>query len=443
VTCESGMAYLTLAVFAAILLIFVLLDLPLIPALLIGLGLFLCYGKFKRLSWKKLGELMLGGIWTAGPIMITMLLIGILTACWRASGTVSAIICYSARLIRPSVFLPVCFLLNCLVSVLTGTSFGTAATMGVICMTMANTLGVSAFWTGGAILAGSFFGDRCSPVSTSALLVCTLTDTEITENIRRMVKTALLPFLLSCLVYLLAGMRGSHGSELLDVKALFSKEFVLSWVCVLPAIAVLVVSAFRVRVRITLAVSISLAVVLALTVQGSGASELLKAAVFGYEGADADVARMINGGGLVSMLNVSGIILISSCYAGLFQGTGILDGVKHGIDRLADKITPFGAMVLMSVAGTAISCNQTLAIMLTHQLCGDLAEEKEQLALDLEDSAVVIAPLIPWSIASAVPLATVNAPTASILAACYLYLLPISRLAGSLVRKYGKNPTRA
>ena len=108
------MAYLTLAAFAAILLIFVLLDLPLIPALLIGLGLFLCYGKFKRLSWRKLGELMLGGVRTAGPIMITMLLIGILTACWRASGTVSAIICYSARLIRPSVFLPVCFLLTLL-----------------------------------------------------------------------------------------------------------------------------------------------------------------------------------------------------------------------------------------------------------------------------------------------------------------------------------------
>ena len=93
------------------------------------------------------------------------------------------------------------FLLCCLVSFLTGTSFGSAATIGVICMTMADSMGIPSIYTGGAILAGIFFGDRCSPVSTSALLVSELTKTDLFSNIRNMLRSALVPFALCCIIY--------------------------------------------------------------------------------------------------------------------------------------------------------------------------------------------------------------------------------------------------
>jgi len=429
------MATLTLSLFCMILLGCVLLDISILYALLAGLLLFLAYGLYKRVPLRELMQLSLSGVKTASGILIMMALIGALTALWRASGTIAVIICYASRLIRPSVFLLLCFLLNCGVSVLTGTAFGTVATIGIICMTMANTMQMDPVWIGGAILAGAFFGDRCSPISTSALLVCTLTDTDLFQNIRRMCRTVLLPFLLSCGVYLLVGLNSHPADSGMDIRALFAEGFQLHWICVLPALAVLILSFFRRPVLLTLSVSLLLAAVLSITVQGLNISQVFRILFAGYRSASPALAPMVDGGGVVSMLSVIGIILISSCYAGIFQGTGLLDGAKHSLVQISRRITPFGATFCSAVVTCAISCNQTLAAMLTGQLCSDLSESKESFAIDLEDTVIVIAPLIPWSIASSVPLTTLGVPVKSLLAACLLYLLPLSRFAKALIQK--------
>ena len=92
-------------------------------------------------------------------------------------------------------------------------------------------------------------------------------------------------------------------------------------------------------------------------------------------------------------------------------------------------------MLFTSAATSLVSCNQTLATMLTHQLCQSEVQEKERMAVFLENTAVVMAPLVPWSVAGAVPLSSVGAPTKAILAACYLYLLPLWAYAATLFRK--------
>ena len=191
------MEWIALGLFCAALLICIVLDLSILYALAFGLLVFLLYGRRKGFSWCELFRMAFEGIRTVRNILITFFLIGIMTALWRAAGTIPVIVCYASGLIRPSVFLLMAFLLNCLVSVLTGTSFGTAATMGVICAAIGTSMGVSPLLTGGAVLSGAFFGDRCSPVSTSALLVAAVTKTDIYDNIRRMVKTAFVPFLLA------------------------------------------------------------------------------------------------------------------------------------------------------------------------------------------------------------------------------------------------------
>jgi NhaC family Na+:H+ antiporter len=109
------------------------------------------------------------GISTVKNILIVFLLIGMISAVWRASGTIPMIIYTAGGFIRPAAFLVITFLLNCLLSILTGTSFGTSATMGVICMSIGTAMGMNPVYMGGAILGGAFFGDRCSPMSTSAL----------------------------------------------------------------------------------------------------------------------------------------------------------------------------------------------------------------------------------------------------------------------------------
>ena len=182
------------------------LHISLLFALLLGYVIFALYAIRKGFSLPEVLGMSAQGVPAAKNILTTFVLIGILTSLWRAGGTIPAIVCYSVRVMEPRLFLVCSFLLNCLVSFLTGTAFGSAATMGAVCMTMAAALGADPLMTGGAILSGVYFGDRCSPVSTSALLVADLTGTDLFGNIRQMLRTCLVPFALAAGLYLLFGL---------------------------------------------------------------------------------------------------------------------------------------------------------------------------------------------------------------------------------------------
>ena len=429
------MELMVLSLFCGGLLACILLDLSILYALGAGLGMFLLYGKGKGFSWKELAGTALSGIRTVKNILIAFVLIGMLTALWRDAGTISVIVCYAARLIRPSIFVLMIFLLNCLVSVLTGTAFGTAATMGVICATMGAALEVDPALVGGAVLGGAYFGDRCSPVSTSALLVAELTGTGIFSNIKNMVRSARAPFLLACAVYAVVGLSAGRGGDLPDLQGIFAREFVLSWTALLPAAVILALSLMQVNVKKAMAASILTALPIAVLVQGTSVGELPRLLLLGYQAADGEVAAMLNGGGIVSMVRVGMIITISSSYSGIFQKTGLLDGAKRIVHNLAQRTTGYTAALVTSVIASVIACNQTLSIMLTHQLCRETQPDESRLALTLEDTAVVVAPLVPWSIAGAVPLATIGAPMTALLWTCFLYLLPLWQLCVHTVKK--------
>jgi NhaC family Na+:H+ antiporter len=433
------MEFFIIALFCAVLIGCILLDISILVALVLGFLLFFSYGLIKHFTPADLLKMAASGIRTIGNILFLFLMVGMLTALWRACGTIPAIICLSARLIRPSVFFLVVFLLNCAISVVTGTSFGTAATIGVISMSIASAIDASPVIAGGAVLSGIFFGDRCSPVSTSAHLVCELTGTNIFTNIRRMCRSALIPFLLACFLYGVLGIAAPSTAEIPDVQSAFAANFDLAWPVLLPAVLILVLSLLRVPVKIAMLASIVSAALLALFVQHIPLGQMLVILVIGYRASDAAIAAMLNGGGIQSMVRVAAIVCLSSTYSGLFQGTGLLEPIKNGIAKLGHRITPFGAVAVTALASSMVSCNQTLSIMLTHQLCSDLDIQTEDLAIDLEDSAVVIAPLIPWSIAGAVPIATIGAPTACLAAAFFLYLLPMCSFILQVVRSRHEN----
>lgn len=422
------METLTLLLFCAALVVCVALDWSILYALVVGLVIFLTYGRKRGYGWRELGKMCLDGVKTARNILITFFLIGVLTALWRASGTIPAIISYTVPFIRPSVFLLMTFLLNCLVSVLTGTSFGSAATMGVICATLGAAMDIPAALVGGAILSGVYFGDRCSPVSTSALLVSELTQTSIFDNIRGMLRTAWAPFLASCLIYLVVGMATPHTQTSLDLAALFETEFRLHWAALLPALVIFALAVCRVPVKWAMLASIVSAIPIGLFLQQLSPGALLRFALLGYQAREQAVGTMLNGGGVTSMLKVAAIVCISSAYSGIFQKTGLLDRLQQVILDLSHRITPYGAMLTTSIFAAAIACNQTLSIILTHQLCQEAQPSREETAISLENTAVMVAPLIPWSIAGGVPLASASAPTVSICFAFFLYLLPLWRL---------------
>ena len=128
------------------------------------------------------------------------------------------------------------------------------------------------------------------------------------------------------------------------------------------------------------------------------------------------------------MVRTAVIVGLSSSFSGIFEGTGLLNSMKKYVVKISEKVTPFGATFLIAIVTAMVACNQTLAAILSHQLCRDVEPDEKKMAIYLEDTVIVIAPLIPWSIAGAVPLATVGAPMGSILFACYLYILPLWQL---------------
>ena len=414
-----------LSLFAISLVLCIGFDISILVALVFGFFLFFGYGLLKKHSVKAMGAMAFSGVKTVKNILITFLLIGIITATWRVCGTIPYIVYHATNVCTPGAMVLVTFLLCCVISALTGTAFGTAATMGVICTTMAGSMGIPILYSGGAVLAGSFFGDRCSPMSTSALLVSTLTKTDLYRNIANMVKTSVVPFLITCGIYALLGRGVGADYDVSEVQNLFADAFVLHPAALIPAAAIIVLSCLKINVKITMSVSILCGMAVAIFVQGAAVSDLLNMALWGYKPADPQVAALLSGGGIQSMVKVFCIVCLSSCYSGMFNGTGLLEGFRSGLNKLSDKILPFGSILLTSIITVMVSCNQALAIMLTHQLCVDTEPDPETMASHMENTVVVVAPLIPWSIAGAVPLATVGAPTACILTACYLYLLPV------------------
>lgn len=416
-----------LSLFCIMLLTCVAMEISLFLAMLAGLAIFWIYAIYKGNSIKKVLEMSWQGVSTIKNILMIFLLIGVLTGLWRAAGTIPVIIVNATGFIIPENFLLMVFLLNCGVSVLMGTSFGTAATMGVITMMISNAMGFDPMWTGGAILSGIYFGDRWSAVSTSALLVATVTKTELYDNLKCMFKTALIPFIFSCIIYLAVGFTSTVNNVQIDVASMFTKIFNLHTICVLPALVILVSAAMRVKVRYAMLMSIIAAFAIAYYVQQEDLINIFNIMILGYIPKDDALVDMLSGGGVVSMLNTTAIVCVASCYAGIFAGTPLLKSIEDIINKISQQLSAVKVTAITSVIVSCIACNQTLAIMMTNQLCCKLYKNNRELAIDLEDTAVVISPLIPWCIAGAVPLAIVGAPMTSFLVAVFLYLLPLYR----------------
>ena len=425
------MELVVLGAFVAVLVACVAAGIPTAYALVAGLALFSAYAWRAGNAPRCVVEMCWHGIRPIRRILCMLLAVGVLTGLWRASGVIPAIVAYTVPFITPSLFVVMTFLLSCLVSVLTGTSFGTAATMGAICISIAASVDVPLALAGGAALSGAFFGDRWSPISTSALLVANITGTEFYGNLRNMLRTVIVPACLACLVFLVAGMLvPASGGAAGTVEAL-RDAFDLGPLVLAPPAIVFLLALLRVDILMVLVAGIVSAVPLCLWVQGMGIAEVLSTAALGFTAPSPETAALA-GGGIASMLSAFGIVCVTSAYAGIFEETDLLRGVEAAVGAFAERVTPYAATLGIAVLASMISCNQTLAIMLTHQLSRDLAASAEDHALDLEDSVVLVAGLVPWSIAGGVPLASMGAPIESMVLAVFLYAVPLWRLATRL-----------
>lgn len=428
---------IAILLFSLSLITCLLLKFSVVYALVTGYIIFIIYGLIKRHNLIILIKKSFEGVLTVKNILLVFILIGMITALWRASGTLAFIVYMGSKLISPSILILLTFLLCSILSVLIGTSLGTAATMGVICASIGKTMGVNPYYVGGAVLSGIYFGDRCSPMSTSALLIAELTKTNLYTNIKLMIKTSIIPFIVTCLFYLLLGFKSTVSNISVDVTEIFKQNYNLNTIVIIPAILIILLSLLKINVKKTMLVSIVISFIIAMFIQRDSIVTLINYCIFGYHHTNEKLNLMMKGGGILSMVNVSLIVGISSSYSGIFKETKMLVSLKKYLKDFSKKTSSYFVIFLSSIISGAIACNQSLGTILTNELCGELVE-KQKMAIILENTIVLLAGLIPWNIAMEVPLKAIGVGFMSGIYAFYLYFLPLWNLFLGVIeeRKY-------
>lgn len=428
---------IAILLFSLSLITCLLLKFSVVYALVIGYIIFIIYGLIKRHNLIILIKKSFEGVLTVKNILLVFILIGMITALWRASGTIAFIVYMGSKLISPSILILLTFLLCSILSVLIGTSLGTAATMGVICASIGKTMGVNPYYVGGAVLSGIYFGDRCSPMSTSALLIAELTKTNLYTNIKLMVKTSVIPFIVTCLFYLLLGFKSTVSNISVDVTEIFKQNYNLNTIVIIPAILIILLSLLKINVKKTMLVSIVISFIIAMFIQRDSIVTLINYCIFGYHHTNEKLNLMMKGGGILSMVNVSLIVGISSSYSGIFKETKMLVSLKKYLKDFSKKTSSYFVIFLSSIISGTIACNQSLGTILTNELCGELVE-KQKMAIILENTIILLVGLIPWNIAMGVPLKTIGIGITSGIYAFYLYFLPLWNLFLGVIEERNK-----
>ena len=406
-------------------------------ALLVGLLLFTGLG-LKQLDMpagkgiRVLASSSWGSIRDSLIVIEVMLIIGLITAAWRMCGTITVFVYYGMKIIVPPLFLIITFLLSCLLSYALGTSFGVAGTVGVIFMALARSGGVDPLITAGVLMSGIYFGDRASPVSSSANMVAGVTKTEILTNVKIMMKTALLPLILTFAGYCVLSFTNpiSHvDSALLET---FETEFTLSPWGFLPAVLMLALPLMKVGVIWSIAVSVLASSVIAFAVEKISILEIIKILTFGYHPAGEGLSAILEGGGLVSMIEIAIILIISCAYSGIFNRTGLLESLLSRISKSCTKIGRFATSLIVGLASCVLFCNQTIATLMHNDLLTEpylkTGGTRQELAMDIENSTIIIVGLVPWTIACTVPLTFFGVGNGALPWAWYLYLVPLCYL---------------
>lgn len=408
-------------------------------ALLVGLILFTALGSKQLISGEEhlsfgrslteLAKYSWGSIRDSLIVIEVMFIIGFITAAWRVSGTITVFVYYGMKVIVPPLFLLITFVLACLLSYALGTSFGVAGTVGVIFMALARSGGVDPVITAGVIMSGIYFGDRGSPVSSSANMVAGITKTDILTNVRLMMKTAVLPFAITLAVYTVLSVMNPISQVDPAIIRAFEDNFTLSPWAFLPAVIMLALPLCKVGVILSIIISIVSSAALSLIIEKVSVIELCRILIFGYHSDGNGLGAILDGGGLVSMLEVVAILVISCAYSGIFNRTDMLRGLLDIIEKCCVRTGRYAATFIVGLITCFIFCNQTIATLMANDLMTrpylNTGGSRQELAIDIENTLIVIVGLIPWCIACSVPLTFLNIGVGCLPWAVYMYMLPL------------------
>lgn len=365
-------------------------------------------------------------------VLIIFLFVGALTASWLSSGTIPGIVYFGIKFINPALFIFFTFLITSIVAFFLGSSFGTASTIGIALMVIARSGNIDVNITGAAIISGMYFGDRWSPLSSSANLVASLTGIDIYSNLKNLVKSMIIPYILTSLFYIFLSKNYILNTSESTISELISSTYNLDIRFIfIPVVSIVIFSLLRINVRISMGVSIILASIIAVIIQKEEIISVIKYLSLGFYKFDGTaLEKIIKGGGVKSMLNASILIIISCSLVGIFEQLNILNYVKNKIMNVKNRADLFRNTIFVSIITGMVGANQTIAVIMTENIVEKVYDEKKveriELAKDIENSAIVLPAIIPWNIACYLPCTMLGIGSVRFIPfAAYIYLIPI------------------
>ncbi|MFR9523554.1 MAG: Na+/H+ antiporter NhaC family protein [Rikenellaceae bacterium] len=371
--------------------------------------------------WEKLEAAITDNIRASGTAIVILLLIGAISGSWMLSGVVPTMIYYGLDLLHPKIFLVATCVICAIVSLLTGSSWTTVATIGVAFMGIGTALGFDEGWIAGAIISGAYFGDKISVLSDTTVLASSTVGVPIFKHIQYMLYTSLPAFIVALIVFAFVGLWGVQGSDAdvsLYTQTILSKFNISPWLLAVPVLTAVLI-AMRLPAIITLFISTFMASLVMLFVQPDVMAEIVgatqmdgmakfKAVFMGCYGptslqtsVDA-VTDLISTRGMSGMLSTIWLIICAMCFGGAMAGSGMLETIT----RFFLRIVRGAGSTVASTLGSGIFFNlctgdQYISIILTGRLFKRLYEEQgleeRLLSRSVEDSATATSVLVPWN----------------------------------------------
>lgn len=403
---------------------------------------------FYKIGWKDYEIAIVNNISGVSTALIILLIIGALSGAWMVSGVVPTLIYYGVQVIHPRFFLASTCIICALVSVMTGSSWTTIATIGIALMGIGKAQGFADGWIAGAIISGAYFGDKISPLSDTTVLAASVTDTPLFKHIRYMLITTVPSLIITLIIFTVAGLSHNAGNteHIAEFSAALADKFTITpWLLVVPVVTGLLI-ARRVPSIITLFLSTALAGVFAVIFQpgllheisGMQGTEDIASAFKGlmmtfYGGTslqtnDAGLTELIATRGMAGMMNTIWLIICAMCFGGAMTASGMLGSITSVFVRfMKNTVSTVASTVCSGIFLNLATADQYISIILTGNMFRNIYEEKgyesRLLSRTTEDSVTVTSVLIPWNTCGMTQATILNVPTIVYLPYCFFNII--------------------
>ena len=400
-----------------------------------------------KVRWKTIELAMINNITGVATALIILLIIGALSGSWMISGVVPTLIYYGVQIIHPSFFLASTCVICAIVSVMTGSSWTTIATIGIALLGIGQAQGFDDGWIAGAIISGAYFGDKISPLSDTTILASSVTDTPLFKHIRYMLITTVPSMVITLIIFTVAGF--THEATATDQIAQYSAALketfhITGWLLIVPIVTGILI-ARRVPSIITLFISTALAGIFAVIFQPHLLQEIsglpiqdiqsnfkgLLMTFYGSTGiqtGNPELNDLVATRGMSGMMNTIWLIICAMCFGGAMAASGMLGSITSVFLRFMKRTVGLVASTVCSGLFLNIcTADQYISIILTGNMFKDIYEKKgyesRLVSRTTEDSVTVTSVLIPWNTCGMTQATILGVATLTYLPYCFFNLI--------------------